>query len=336
MKSLVLMSMVWIPAAEFTMGTDDPQSYACERPAHRVKTGGFFMDEHLVTNEEFKKFVDATGYLTTAEKKLDWELLKKQLPAGTPKPADSQLVPGSLVFSPPNDPVSLNNINLWWKWVKGANWKQPEGPNSKMNSLTHKKMHPVVHVSWDDAKAYCEWNGGTLPTEAQWEIAARGGLSQKRYPWGDELRVKGRWMANTFQGLFPHYDTQEDGFAGTSPVKSFPPNGYGLYDMIGNVWEWCSDWYSINLHSDYKNKGIVENPLGPDRAFDPDYPLEPKRVTKGGSFLCNDQYCINYRTSARRGTAQDTGASHIGFRCAHTVGTEKIYANNRINASIKR
>jgi formylglycine-generating enzyme required for sulfatase activity len=304
--------MIFIPGGEFIMGTDDPQSYLPERPAHRIIVDSFWIDEHPVTNQQFAKFIKATKYITTAEKKPDWEELKKQLPPGTPKPSDNKLVPASLVFKAPKDAVPLNNMHYWWHWVPGAHWKHPEGAKSH---LKHKNKHPVVQVSWEDAKAYCEWRGASLATEAQWEYAARGGLKEKRYAWGDELKPQGQWMANIFQGKFPHHNTQEDGFAGTSPVKSFPPNAYGLYDMIGNVWEWCADFYSTKIYHDYKNHGTIKNPQGPDKPFDPEFPLEPRRVIKGGSFLCSDHYCLNYRPSARRGMAQDTSMSHIGFRC---------------------
>lgn len=304
--------MIFISGAEFMMGTDDPQSYLPERPAHRVSIESFWIDEHPVTNEQFEKFVKSTQYRTTAERKPDWEVLKKQLSVEVAKPAEDKLVPASLVFRAPSGPVPLNNMYYWWHWVPGASWKHPQGPKSQIQD---KKNHPVVQVSWDDAQAYCQWRGGTLPTEAQWEYAARGGLEGKRYAWGDELKPQGKWMANIFQGRFPYLNTQEDGFEGTSPVKTFAPNGYGLYDMIGNVWEWCSDFYSTKIYAEYKEKAFIKNPQGPAVPFDPEYPLEPRRVIKGGSFLCSAQYCLNYRPSARRGMAQDTSMSHTGFRC---------------------
>lgn len=284
--------MVWVPGGEFTMGTDEEDSYPVERPAHREKVGGFWIDETEVTNADFKKFVDATGYKTTAEVPVDWEELKKQVPAGTPKPPDEMLKPGSLVFTPPSNPVSLNDISAWWVWTNGADWQHPEGPGS---SIEGKENYPVVHVSWDDAAAYAKWAGKRLPTEAEWEFAARGGLEKNRYAWGEEFKPKGEWMANTFQGNFPNLDSGEDGFKGLSPVKKFKPNGYGLYDIIGNAWEWTSDEFQ-----------------------DPAEPLVPKRVTKGGSFLCSSQYCINYRPSARRGTGFDSGSSNVGFRTVIT------------------
>lgn len=303
--------MVWIPDGEFTMGTNDPRSMPNERPAHTVKVDGFWIDEHPVTNAEFEKFVKKTGYVTTAEQKPDWEQLKAQLPPGTPKPDEAKLVPGSLVFTPPTHPVPLNNMAMWWRWVPGANWRHPEGPKSSLNG---KEAHPVVHISWDDANAYAKWVGKRLPTEAEWEYAARGGLEGKRYPWGDEFKPNGKFMANTFQGQFPYHGVPEDGYLGTSPVKAFTPNGYGLYDMVGNVWEWTSDWYRADVHSQLQNQGICHNPQGPNDSFDPLDIYASKRVIKGGSFLCNEHYCESYRPSARRGETPDSGTSHIGFR----------------------
>ncbi|MBS0290322.1 MAG: formylglycine-generating enzyme family protein [Proteobacteria bacterium] len=302
-------SMKWIPGGEFTMGTNDPLSMLNERPAHQVKIDGFWMDEHLVTNADFQKFVNATGYITTAEKKPDWEQLKAQLPPHTPKPDDSKLVPGSLVFTPPAHPVPLNNLTLWWRWTAGANWRHPEGPKSEIKG---RENHPVVHVSWEDANAYAKWIGKKLPTEAQWEFAARGGLKDKRFPWGDEFRPHGKFMANTFQGQFPHHGVAEDGYIGTSPVKAFAPNGYGLYDMVGNVWEWTNDWYRADTHAN--ENPICHNPTGPSNSFDPLDIYTIKRVIKGGSFLCHVDYCESYRPCARRGETPDTGTSHIGFR----------------------
>jgi len=307
--------MVWVPGGEFTMGTDEAESYEAERPAHRVKVDGFWMDETEVTNKDFEKFVKATGYITTAEIKPDWEELKKQLPPGTPKPPDDVLVPGSLVFTPPAHPVPLSDMSAWWAWKTGADWKHPEGPGS---DLKGRENYPVVHISWDDAAAYAKWAGKRLPTESEWEFAARGGLESKRYSWGDEFKPDGKWMANTFQGNFPNMDKGEDGFKGLAPVKSFQPNGYGLYDMIGNVWEWTSDWYRLDAYQTLVGKKVILNPQGPSESYDPAEPLAPKRVTRGGSFLCTDQYCVNYRPSARRGTAFDSGSSNVGFRTVMT------------------
>ena len=304
--------MVWIHGGEFTMGTDDVRSFPNERPAHRVHVGGFWIDEHDVTNAEFAKFVEATGYVTTAERKPDWEELKKELPPGTPKPDDSLLVAGSLVFTPTAGPVPLSDLSAWWRWIPGANWSHPEGPGS---TIQGRENHPVVQVSWNDAVAYAKWTGKRLPTEAEWEFAARGGLEGKRYPWGDEFRPGGKFMANTWTGEFPYKNTAEDGYAGTSPVKSFPPNGYGLYDMAGNVWQWCSDWYRVDAFAELASKNVCSDSGGPSESWDPADPYAPKRVVKGGSFLCNPSYCESYRPSARRGTPPDTGSSHTGFRC---------------------
>jgi len=307
--------MVWIPGGEFTMGTDEEESYPAERPAHHVQVTGFWMDEHEVTNAEFRTFVEATGYVTTAERPTEWEDLKKQLPPGTPKPPEAMLVPGALVFTPPAQSVSLQDVGAWWVWTPGANWRHPQGPSSTLDGHWD---YPVVHVSWEDAVAYAKWAGKRLPTEAEWEFAARGGLDHKRFSWGDELQPNEKWMANTFQGHFPDRDTGEDGHIGAASVKSFPPNGYGLYDMIGNVWEWTGDWFAADLYGQQAKSGVVHNPQGPDRPHDPSEPLAPKRVTKGGSFLCSTRYCINYRPSARRGLTSDTGMSHVGFRCVLT------------------
>jgi formylglycine-generating enzyme required for sulfatase activity len=291
--------MIWIPSGEFVMGTDGPQSMPNERPARRVKVNGFWIDEHDVTNAEFRKFVDATHYVTTAEKPVDWEELKKQVPQGTPKPADEMLKPGSLVFTPPDHPVDLADLSNWWTWTAGANWRHPQGPASNIDG---KDDYPVVQVSWDDAVAYAEWAGKRLPTEAEWEYAARGGSTRNtRFIWGDEFRPNGKFMANTFTGEFPHKNTAEDGFAGISPVKSFPPNGYGLYDMAGNVWNWCADEYR-------ENPGAAPDPF--------------RRVSKGGSFLCNSTYCESYRPTARRGIPFDTGSGHVGFRCARDAAPQ--------------
>jgi formylglycine-generating enzyme len=296
--------MVWIPGGEFTMGTDDPESYAHERPAHLVKVDGFWMDATEVTNEEYKRFTDATGYVTVAERKPDWNELRKQLPPGTLKPHDSVLVAGSLVFYAPEQPVMLNDYSQWWKWQPGADWKHPEGPGSDLNG---KWNHPVVHIAYEDALAYCVWSGKRLPTEA--------GRDQERYSWGNEFNPGGKFLANTFQGSFPSRNLSEDGFESTSPVKNFPPNGYGLYDITGNVWEWTSDWYDVDYYKTLAASAVSVNPHGPDKPYDPNEPFAQKRVSKGGSYLCASNYCSNYRPSARQATAFDSGTSNIGFRC---------------------
>jgi formylglycine-generating enzyme required for sulfatase activity len=309
--------MVWVPGGEFTMGSDDPEAAPAERPAHQVRVDGFWMDVTEITNAQFRRFVKATGYATTAERPVVWEQLSKALPPGTPKPPDDRLVPGSLVFFPPVHPVSLDDQSGWWRWVPGANWRHPEGPDGTIDG---KDDHPVVHVSWDDAIAYTKWAGKRLPTEAEWEFAARGGLEARKYAWGDVFQPGDRPLANTWQGHFPDANIRDDGFDRTAPVKSFPPNRYGLYDMIGNVWEWCADRYRPDIYRRISGHAVVANPAGPEASFDPNEPYQPKRVTRGGSFLCSPNYCSNYRPSARRGTATDSGMSHLGFRCVVARG----------------
>jgi formylglycine-generating enzyme required for sulfatase activity len=302
--------MVWIEGGTFLMGADNKQARQDEYPKHQVTVKGFYMDTHEVTNAQFRQFVEATGYITTAEKKPDWEELKKQLPPGTPKPSDDVLVASSLVFTPPSEPIQLTNVSQWWSWVAGADWQHPEGPSS---NLQGKEQHPVVHISWDDAVAYAQWAGKRLPTEAEWEWAARGGQKDNIYPWGNENIDQGNVKANSWQGQFPNNNTQRDAFYGLSPVASFAPNAYGLYDMAGNVWEWCSDWYHAKYYQTVSNG--VNNPQGPSASFDPDEPTVPKKVVRGGSYLCNDSYCSGYRVAARMKSSRDTGLSHTGFRC---------------------
>jgi sulfatase modifying factor 1 len=307
--------MVWIPGGEYTMGTDSELGWQDEKPAHRVRVDGFWMDETDVTNAQFRKFVEATGYVTTAEKPVDAGEILRQMPPGTPPPPKENLLPGSLVFTPTMGAVNCKGPDChrqWWKWTPGANWKHPEGPDS---SIEGKDDHPVVHVSWLDAVAYAKWAGKRLPTEAEWEFAARGGLDNKPYVWGDDKPTDSNIHANLWQGEFPHKNTAGDGYERTSPVKTFPPNGYGLYDMSGNVWQWCSDWYQIDLYRHRAGKKVTVNPTGPEKSYDPRQPYSPLRVQKGGSFLCNDAYCTRYRPSARHGCTPDTGMSHIGFRC---------------------
>jgi len=304
--------MVWIPRGEFTMGTNVDTGWPDERPAHRVRVTGFFMDETEVTNAQFRAFVEATRHQTTAERAPTAEEILKQSPPGTPPPPKEKLVAGSMVFQMSEGPVDTRDFSKWWRWVPGASWRQPEGPGS---NLEGRDDHPVVHVSWDDATAYARWAGKRLPTEAEWEFAARGRLDSKPYVWGDESPSDTRIFANLWQGQFPHRNTKGDGYERTAPVKSFKANGFGLYDMSGNVWEWCNDWYDRESHSRRSGTGVTVNPKGPERTFDPVHPYEPRRVQKGGSFLCNDSYCSRYRPAARHGCSPDTGMSHVGFRC---------------------
>jgi formylglycine-generating enzyme required for sulfatase activity len=307
--------MVLIPSGTFMMGSDNNESSQDEYPKHRVEIDSFYMDITEVTNAQFKKFVDATGYVTTAERKPDWDELKKTLPPGTPKPSDDMLVPASLVFKETKGPVQLNDYSQWWNWVPDANWRHPTGPGS---NLEGKDNYPVVHVSWFDAMAYCKWAGKRLPTEAEWEFAARGELINNIYPWGNEQVNDGKAKANSWEGKFPYHNEKKDGYVTSAPVKSYMPNGYGLYDMAGNVWEWCSDWYNADYYKLLENK-ITINPKGPDKSLDPDDPYTPKKSLRGGSFLCNNSYCSGYRNARRMKSSPDTGLEHTGFRCVKDV-----------------
>jgi formylglycine-generating enzyme required for sulfatase activity len=303
--------MVRIAGGVFDMGGDNDQASPDEYPKHKVQVSSFYMDITEVTNAQFKKFVAATGYVTTAEKKPNWDELKKTLAPGTPKPADSILVAASLVFTSTTGPVDLNDYSSWWRWVKGANWKHPHGPNS---TITGKDNYPVVQVSWDDAMAYCKWSGKRLPTEAEWEFAARGGKANNIYPWGNEHVNSGSPKANSWEGKFPYLNTKQDGYITAAPVHSYAPNGYGLYDMAGNVWEWCSDWYNYDYYKELEGKLTVDA-KGPATSFDPQEPYTAKRSLRGGSFLCNDSYCSGYRVARRMKSSPDTGLEHTGFRC---------------------
>ncbi|HLY07945.1 MAG TPA: formylglycine-generating enzyme family protein [Planctomycetota bacterium] len=306
--------MAWIPGGEFTMGTNAADlAWPEEKPAHRVRVHAFWMDEHEVTNAQFKTFVEATGYVTTAERTPTAEDILKHVPPGTPPPRKEDLVPGALVFHPTPMPVDTRDVSQWWSWTPGACWKRPEGPGS---TIEGRDRHPVVQVSWDDAVAYATWSAKRLPTEAEWECAARGGLVDKPYVWGDEPFSATRPQANLWQGPFPSHNTAIDGFERTAPVKSFAPNGFGLYDMAGNVWEWCSDWYDPELYQKRSSGGVVVDPTGPDLPPGPSYMA--RRVERGGSFLCCDEYCSRYRPSARHGGDPDTGMSHVGFRCVRS------------------
>lgn len=307
--------MVYIPGGEFSMGSLDPTEMVCggdqpmddARPLHRVYLDGFFMDATEVTNEEFERFANATGYLTVAERKPTREEF--------PDVPEEKLVAGSVVFSPPPGPVPLDDHYQWWAYVPGANWRQPDGPTS---DLKGREKFPVVHISYEDAAAYAKWAGKRMPTEAEFEFAARGGLTGKPYAWGDELKPDGKWPANIYQGKFPvkGADQGEDGFRGLAPVAQFRANGYGLFDVGGNVWEWCSDWYRADYYSTLAQEGgVARNPRGPVSSLDPAEPREQKRVQRGGSFLCTDQYCTRYMVGTRGKGEVRSASNHLGFRC---------------------
>jgi formylglycine-generating enzyme required for sulfatase activity len=293
--------MMWIPGGEFLMGADE---FPDAQPWHKVSVDGFWMDRTEVTNEQFATFVNATGYVTLAERTPRAE----DFPGAPPQ----NLVAGSVVFSPPAHPVKLHDHFQWWSYVQGANWRHPEGPKS---SIKNRSRYPVVHIAYEDAVAYAKWAEKRLPTEAEFEFAARGGLDRKPYAWGDEFRPAGQFMVNTFQGHFPDKNTGEDGYGAAAPVASFPPNRYGLYDMAGNVWEWTSDWYRHDYYRMLIAQGpVAVNPRGPENSFDPSEPGVKKRVHKGGSFLCTDQYCARYIAGGRGKGEPDTGTNHLGFR----------------------
>jgi formylglycine-generating enzyme required for sulfatase activity len=298
--------MVWVPGGTFTMGAD--HHYAEEAPAHPVTVDGFWIDPYLVTNSQFQKFVKATGYVTVAERPANPDLY----PGAQP----DLLQPSSCVFVKPDRPVDKTSHYNWWTYIAGANWRHPEGPGS---SIKGRENHPVVHVTYADVEAYAQWIGKAIPTEAEWEFAAWGGLPYAEFAWGDELHPQGKMMANTWQGEFPWQNLKTDGYEGTSPVGAFAPNGYGLYDMIGNTWEWTTDWYQT--HGQIKPEdccGTRVNPRGGDReaSYDPQMPeiKIPRKVIKGGSFLCAPSYCRRYRPPARLAEPIDTSTCHLGFR----------------------
>jgi formylglycine-generating enzyme len=303
--------MVWVPGGAFSMGSSDPRSeaegghepMADARPIHRVVVDGFWMDRTEVTNAEFARFVAATRYRTMAERVPRAE--------DYPEAPPEALVAGSIVFTPPGGRIALDNSYQWWRYVKGADWRHPDGPQS---SIRGRDAYPVVHVAWEDAAAYAAWAGKRLPTEAEFEFAARGGQSGQLYPWGNELRPQGKWMANTFQGTFPGGDAASDGYIGPAPVAQYPPNAYGLHDIAGNVWEWCRDWYRPDYYARLAS-GTARNPPGPEDSFDPAEPGMKKRVQRGGSFLCTDQYCTRYMVGTRGKGEVTSSTNHAGFRC---------------------
>jgi formylglycine-generating enzyme required for sulfatase activity len=305
--------MVWIPGGEFSMGAADPlgkdanvvgmQATEDSRPIHRVAVDGFWMDTTEVTNRQFAGFVKATGYVTFAERKPTAE----EFPDAPPE----NLIAGSVVFTPPDHAVPLDTHFRWWAYVDGADWRHPEGPAS---DLKGREDHPVVHIAYEDAEAYAKWAGKRLPTEAEWEFAARGGLSGALYPWGNEFLMDGKFMANTHQGHFPNEDTHADAHGGIAPVAQFPPNAYGLYDVAGNVWEWTSDWYRPDYYRALAAGGVARNPKGPESSYDPGEPGVAKRVHRGGSFLCTEQYCSRYMVGTRGKGDPSTGTNHLGIR----------------------
>lgn len=318
--------MAWIPGGEFSMGSADPRGVehggndpmADTRPIHRVYVDGFWMDTTEVTNGQYEEFVSVTGYVTIAEK----TPLAEDFPG---VPAEN-LVAGSAVFTPPSGAVPLDSHYRWWSYVRGADWRNPSGPGAVVEGW---EKYPVVQVAYEDAAAYCAWAEKRLPTEAEWEFAARGGLTGKLYPWGDDLMPDDGYLANTFQGSFPYKEIPEDGYDGIAPVASFKPNGYGLYDVSGNVWEWVSDWYTPDYYSELAASGVVsKNPKGPISSYDPAEPGVTKRVHRGGSYLCTEEYCTRYMVGTRGKGEVSTGTNHLGFRCVMEVQEKEMQTKN--------
>lgn len=318
--------MVKIEGGTFDMGGDIPDGFddmpetalpqPDELPKHPVQISSFWMDKHEVTNRQFAEFVNATGYVTVAERAIDWEELKKQLPPGTPKPPDENLAPGAMVFHYADPELSKQNLANWWEFVTGTNWRHPRGPGS---SIEGKEDHPVVQISWYDAMAYAKWAGKRLPTEAEWEYASRGGKGNVMYPWGNEKIVESKPMANTLQGDFPYRNDVEDGYEFCAPVGQFDSNGYGLYDMAGNVWEWTLDWYDAAYYVQFNPEVPAENPMGPEKPREVGQPYARNKTIRGGSFLCNDSWCSGFRNSRRMRLSPDSGMEHVGFRCVRDI-----------------
>ena len=309
--------MVWVPKKQFKQGAKEGDKMAMkrEKPSHQVEVDGFFINETEVTNKEFKAFVEATDYVTLAERPIDWEELKQQVPQGTPKPHDSILAPGSLIFNKNAGKVeNMNNYNQWWTWQLGADWRHPEGPDS---SIERKDDYPVVHIAYEDALAYCNWANRRLPTEAEWEAAALGKQDNAIFTWGNETEVLNE-NANTWQGEFPGLNQGIDGFVSAAPVKSYPPNSLGIYDMMGNVWEITSDLFNVNYYQQLKPSKVYSNPQGAKKSYSPNNPYEVEHVMKGGSFLCHASYCASFRISARMGNAEKSSSDHVGFRTVAT------------------
>ncbi|WP_370479894.1 formylglycine-generating enzyme family protein [Tamlana flava] len=309
--------MVWVNKKTFTQGAKEGDKYAMprEKPAHLVTVDGFFIDVTEVTNKQFKAFVDATNYVTVAEQPVNWEDMKKELPEGTPKPHDSILQPGSLIFNKNvNKVATMGDYSQWWTWKIGANWKHPGGPDSNIEG---KDDFPVVHIAYEDVMAYCKWANRRLPTEAEWESAAQGTETDKIFTWGNDYEVLNQ-KANTWQGVFPIKNESEDGFPFIAPVKSYEPNSIGLYDMMGNVWELTSDLFNVNYYKQLDISKPIVNPKGADIGFSPDNPYQQEHVIKGGSFLCHASYCTSFRISAKMGTSFDSSSDHVSFRTVAT------------------
>ena len=315
--------MVWVEGKSYTKGAKQNDDYAMmrEKPSHEVYIDGFYIDVTEVTNNQFQKFVNETGYLTIAEREIDWDEMKKNLPAGTPKPHDSILQPGSLIFNDKLKKVdNMNNYFQWWRWQTGANWRSPKGPGS---IIENKGNYPVVHIAYEDAKAYCEWANRRLPTEAEWESAAQGNYKNAVFPWGDDLKLLNS-NANTWQGKFPVKNESIDGYEMIAPVKSYPSNSIGIFDMVGNVWEITDDLFNVNYYSEISTETELKNLKGASSCYNPSNPYEIQYVMKGGSFLCHDSYCASYRISARMGVSVGSGSDHTGFR---TVATPEMLLN---------